>query len=64
MTGDDSSTPHRPDDAAGLRRVKFGALPARIRPADWVEESETDPPAHELEPSIPIVQHPGGTYET
>ena len=51
-------------DPVQVRHLRFGTLPARARPEDWVEENETDPPAHELEQSITIVQHPGRTYET
>jgi hypothetical protein len=51
-------------DAAVLRRARFGHLPARIAPDDWVEETDTDPPAHELERSMPIVQAPGQVNET
>ena len=62
---DDESPEQTSDEAAAARRhVRFGELPARLRPEDWVEETDTDPPAHELEQSLTIVQHPGRTYET
>jgi hypothetical protein len=65
MTEDDASVVRFSDeDAAFLRHVRFGELPPRARPEDWVEETETDLPAHDLEQSIAIVQHPGHTYET
>jgi hypothetical protein len=51
------------EEAALLRHIRFGELPSRTRPDDWVEETETDLPAHELERSIAIVQHPGRIYE-
>jgi hypothetical protein len=54
----------RDNESAERRHIRFGALPARVRPEDWVEENETDPPVHELEQSINVVQHPGRTYET
>jgi hypothetical protein len=64
MTDDDGSAVRFTDeDAAFLRHVRFGELPSRVRPEDWVEETETDPPAHQLEQSIAIVQHPGQVYE-
>lgn len=31
------------EEAAFLRHVRFGELPARVRPAEWVELVETDP---------------------
>jgi hypothetical protein len=46
------------------RRARFGELPPRILPEDWIEENETDPPAHELAQSMPIVQHPGTVNAT
>ncbi|HET8681980.1 MAG TPA: hypothetical protein VFM54_08910 [Micromonosporaceae bacterium] len=52
------------EDAALVRQGRFGELPSRVRPEEWVEETETGLPAHELEQSISIVQHPGRTYET
>jgi hypothetical protein len=52
------------EEAAALRRSRFGVLPARVTPDGWVEEVETDLPAHELEQSMPIVQHPGRVNET
>jgi hypothetical protein len=51
------------EEAARRRHARFGELPSRVRPDHWVEEIETDPPTHELEQSIPIVQHPGQIYE-
>ena len=64
MIEDDASVVRISDeDAALLRHIRFGELPSRIRPEDWVEETETDLPAHELERSIAIVQHPGRIYE-
>jgi hypothetical protein len=47
------------DDVATARRARFGKLPTRIAAEDRVEETDTDQPAHELEQSITIVQHPG-----
>jgi hypothetical protein len=63
MIEDDASVRISDEDAALLRHIRFGELPSRMRPEDWVEETETDPPAHELERSIAIVQHPGRIYE-
>jgi hypothetical protein len=62
----DGKPVEQPDDEGAVvsRHARFGTLPPRVRPEDWVEENETDPPAHELEQSISIVQHPGRTYET
>jgi hypothetical protein len=51
------------EDAAFLRHARFSELPSRVRPEDWVEETETDPPSHGLEQSIAVVQHPGRVYE-
>ena len=45
---DESTTRSVDDEAAFLRRVRFGALPPRVRPADYVEMTETDPPALDL----------------
>jgi hypothetical protein len=50
-------------DAAVARHARFGELPSRVRPEDWVEETDTHLP-HELEQAMPIVQHPGGVNET
>jgi hypothetical protein len=36
------------EEAAFLRNVRFGALPARVRPDDWVEMTESEPPARDL----------------
>jgi hypothetical protein len=36
------------DEAAFLRHVRFGELPARVPPSDYVELVETDTP-HEIE---------------
>ena len=64
VDNDEPSAQPSDEQAALLRRVKFGELPSRVRPEDWVEETDTDPPAHELEQSLAIVQHPGRIYET
>lgn len=32
------------EELAFLRYVRFGELPERVSPAEWVETSETDPP--------------------
>jgi hypothetical protein len=65
MDEDDESVAQFSDDEAARRRhAKYGRLPPRIRPEDWVEEVETDPPVYELEQPIPIVQHPGRINET
>lgn len=64
MQTDETVAPSSDEDAAFRRRIRFGELPARVRQEDWVEEIETDPPAHELEQTLPIVQHPGRTYQT
>ena len=64
MIEDDASVVRCSDeDAAFLRHARFGELPYHVRPDDWVEETETDLPMHELEQSISIVQHPGWIYE-
>ncbi|HET8662185.1 MAG TPA: hypothetical protein VFM55_24780 [Micromonosporaceae bacterium] len=64
MTGNEDQVARVSDEEAALRRhARFGELPPRTRPDDWVEETDTNPPAHELEQSIPIVQHPGQIYE-
>ena len=64
MADDDGEVRLSDEEAAALRRSRFGTLPARVTPDDWVEEVETDLPAHELEQSISIVQHPGRVNET
>jgi hypothetical protein len=64
MTRDDNPAARPTDEEATLRRSRFGVLPPRVAPDDWVEEVDTDPPAHELEQSIAIVQHPGRVNET
>jgi hypothetical protein len=63
MNDDDDAGSGPIDEAAALRRSRFGELPARVPPENWVEEVETDLPAHELEQSMPIVQHPGRVEE-
>jgi hypothetical protein len=35
------------DELAFLRHARFGELPERVRPEDYVELAETDPPAEE-----------------
>ena len=62
IENDASAVRFSDEDLVFLRRVRFGELPPRIRPQDWVEETETDLPTHELELSIQIVYHPGLTY--
>lgn len=32
------------EELAFLRFVRFGELPERVPPAEWVEAAETDPP--------------------
>lgn len=64
MVEDTAAAQFNDEDAALLRHAKFGKLPARLRPDDWVEESDTSSPAHELQQSLAVVQHPGRTYET
>ncbi|MGW0228628.1 hypothetical protein ACWDWO_09975 [Actinopolymorpha singaporensis] len=32
------------EELAFLRYVRFGELPERVSPAEWVETAETDPP--------------------
>ena len=63
MVDDDGPEPTTSEADAAVRRSRFGELPARIAPEGWLQEIETDPP-HELEQSIPIVQHPGRVTET
>ncbi len=60
---EDGTSAVLPDEvnAARVRRARYGKLPARVRPEDWVEENETDLPV-ELAQSIGIVQHPGRVY--
>jgi hypothetical protein len=44
MTDDDEPAIHFTDEeAAFLRYVRFGELPARVPPQEWVELTETDP---------------------
>ena len=62
MHDDDASVRLSDHELAVLRQLRFGELPARARPEEWIEETETDPPDHELERTIPIVQNPGVTY--
>ena len=65
MTRDDAPGRRISDrDATMRRRAGFGELPPRIPSEDWIEENETDPPAHELAQSMPIVQHPGTVNAT
>ncbi|MEN3359338.1 MAG: hypothetical protein V7637_3320 [Mycobacteriales bacterium] len=45
---DESHESFTDDEAAFLRHVRFGALPPRVQPADYVEVTETDPPARGL----------------
>lgn len=65
MIDDHVSEAHLSDNEAAARRHdRFGELPARVNPEDWVEEVDTDLPTHELEQSMPIVQHPGRVDQT
>jgi hypothetical protein len=64
IENDESVAPSSDEEAALQRHIRCGELPSRVRPEDWVEEAETDPPAHELERSMAIVQNPGRVYET
>jgi hypothetical protein len=43
--GDDQGVPIRftDEEAAFLRHVRFGELPDRVLPAEWVELTETEP---------------------
>jgi hypothetical protein len=36
-----------------LRHVRFGQLPERVRPEDYVELTESDPPAEEVTHEVP-----------
>lgn len=64
MTQDMPAARAGDEDTAQQRHARFSRLPPRSRPEDWIEEAETDPPDHDLQQSINIVQHPGRTYET
>jgi hypothetical protein len=54
----DHAEPFTDEELAFLRKVRFGQLPARVRPEDLVETEETEP-AHD-EPGPPMVRREWG----
>jgi len=50
--------PHTEEELAHLRQMRFGHLPARVRPEDLVETEEAEP-VHE-EPGQPMVRREWG----
>lgn len=54
----DPAEPFTDEELAYLRHVRFGQLPARVRPDELVETEETDP-SHE-EPAQPMVRREWG----
>jgi hypothetical protein len=54
----ESVEPLTDEELAHQRRVRFGQLPARVRPEDFIETEETEP-THE-DPAQPMVRREWG----
>jgi hypothetical protein len=48
------------EDLAFLRHVRFGELPERVKPEEYVELTETDPPRElSAQQAMVQIQYPG-----